>query len=160
MLWWWSYKASFKGHLMASACCWNMSLTSVAITRFVRAPALCRSVHGWKGCGKRERDRGRAFGEEDENSIGGDGEVVGIALLEYWLCRASLPPQSSGDRLYTPTEEHDVSLWDIQNNLFSKSTSLMDSIYLACFGFIWLISWGALLDFVMSIVSDQSAKWC
>lgn len=34
-----------------------------------------------------ERERGmeggRAFGEEEENSRGGDGEVLGIALLGY-----------------------------------------------------------------------------
>ncbi len=48
---------------------------------------LCPRIKGlWE---ERERDRGRAFGEEDEKSIEGDGEVVGIALLGYLLCRAS-----------------------------------------------------------------------
>lgn len=42
---------------------------------------LCPRMKGLRE--ERERDGGRAFGEEEENSRGGDREVVGIALLGY-----------------------------------------------------------------------------
>lgn len=44
---------------------------------------LCPRMKGLREERERERGGGRAFGEEEENSRGGDGEVEGIALLGY-----------------------------------------------------------------------------
>lgn len=46
----------FKGCLMASACCGNMSLMRMLLIKRARPQALCLSVWGWKGC--RWLDRG------------------------------------------------------------------------------------------------------
>lgn len=46
---------------------------------------LCAALSTDERVAQRERERGggRAFGEEEENGRGGDGEVEGFALFGY-----------------------------------------------------------------------------